>query len=201
MRTSLFQHAVLFGFLAVCAASLAAAQTDSPPTAAATNTQLTLDAKNSSITYMLVHKMHKVAGTSHGVEGRARIAENGQAQVAVRARVDTFDSGNSNRDEHMKETVEAAKYPFVELKAVGDASKPGQLPATVNRTFKVELTFHAVRKNFEVPVKLTYDPSGHIRAEGDLTISLDGFQIERPSLMFIKVDDAVRIHASLAFQP
>ena len=38
-------------------------------------------------------------------------------EIGGRAPLDSFDSGNSNRDEHMKEAVEAARYPLVELKA------------------------------------------------------------------------------------
>src|SRR5438067_775098 len=75
-----------------------------------------VDSKMSSIAYVLVHKLHTIHGVSKKVEGKARVAPTGQATVQVRVPVESFDSENVNRDEHMKETVEAAKFPSVELK-------------------------------------------------------------------------------------
>src|SRR5256885_17248982 len=90
-----------------------------------------VDAKGSSLTYHLVHKMHKVDGVSHKVEGKARLMPDGKAQVSVRVPSESFDSANVNRDAHMKEAVEAAKYPFIELKALGDGvTAPSTLPTT-----------------------------------------------------------------------
>ena len=74
--------------------------------------ELTVLPASSSITYHLVHKMHRVDGVSHKVEGKARLTPDGKAQVMVRAPSESFDSGNVNRDAHMKEAVEAAKYPW-----------------------------------------------------------------------------------------
>src|SRR3954471_15340430 len=90
-------------------------------------TELTIVPASSSITYHLVHKMHRVDGVTHKVEGKARLTPDGKAQVLVRAPSESFDSGNVNRDAHMKEAVEAAKYPWIELKALADGVKP---PAT-----------------------------------------------------------------------
>lgn len=78
------------------------------PAAVPAGTNLTVSTKDSSITYRLIHKLHKFDGVSKAVEGRARILPDGKTQVAIRAKVDSFDSGNANRDSHMKETVEAA---------------------------------------------------------------------------------------------
>src|SRR4051812_38009232 len=85
--------------------------------AAFADEDLGVDRGKSSITYHLVHKLHKFDGISKQVDGKARLLGDGRAQVMVRAAVESFDSGNSNRDEHMKETVEAARFPTVELKA------------------------------------------------------------------------------------
>ena len=153
-----------------------------------------------AITYHLVHKMHKVDATSHKVEGKARILPDGKAQVMVRAPSESFDSGNVNRDAHMKETVEAAKYPWVELKALGDGLvAPAAFPATVHKTFKAQLTFHGVQQVFDVPVDVTWESATSVKAATHFAISLDGYKIERPSLMFVKVDDELKLDATLDF--
>ena len=198
MRTS-----ILFALL--LSVSPAFAQTAAAPTPApapaATATNLAVSSKDSTITYHLVHKLHKFDGVCKSVEGRGRVLPDGKVQVAVRAKVESFDSGNANRDSHMKETIEAARFPLVELKAQGDSALPATFPATVDRTFKGELTFHGVKKILDVPVKLTYASATNIRAEAHLSLSLDEFKVERPSLMFVKIDDALQVDVNIAFAP
>jgi hypothetical protein len=38
-----------------------------------------------------------------------------------------------------------------------------------------------------------------VRANTTFSISLDGYKIERPSLMFVKVDDELKLDAKLTF--
>ena len=154
----------------------------------------------SSITYHLVHKMHRVDGTSHKVEGKARIAPDGKAQVMIRVPSESFDSGNVNRDAHMKEAVEAAKYPWIELKALGDGlTPPAQFPTTQKKSFKAQLSFHGIQQVFDLPVDVTWESASKVHATTTFAISLDGYKIERPSLMFVKVDDALKLDAKLTF--
>ncbi len=171
------------------------------PAAASAEELYTLDPSASTVTYHLVHKMHRVDGVSKRAEGKARLLPTGQVQVAVSAPVDSFDSGNVNRDASMKEAVEAARFPTVEVKALADAvAAPAGFPATVEKKAKVQLTFHGVQELLEVPVKIEWQAPGQVRVTGSFTISLDHHKVERPSLMFIKVDDALKIDAALAFR-
>lgn len=159
-----------------------------------------VDAKGSSLTFHLVHKMHKVDGASHKIEGKARLLPDGKAQVMVRAPSESFDTGNVNRDAHMKEAIEAAKYPWVELKALGEGvTVPATFPTTQKKTFKAQLTFHGVQQVFEVPVDITWESAQKVHAQVTFPISLDAYKVERPSLMFVKVDDELKVDAKLAF--
>ena len=162
--------------------------------------ELSVVPASSSITYHLVHKMHKVDGVSHKVDGKARLMPDGKAQVLVRAASESFDSGNVNRDAHMKEAVEAAKYPFIELKALGDGVKPpATFPTTEKKTFKAQLTFHGIQNVFDLPVEITWESATKVHAKTTFAISLDGYKVERPSLMFVKVDDELKLDAKLVF--
>jgi polyisoprenoid-binding protein YceI len=159
-----------------------------------------VDARDSTITYHLVHKLHHVDGTSHKVEGKARLQPDGKVQVMVRAPVESFDSDNVNRDAHMKETVEAAKYPWVELKALGEGvTPPAKFPTTEKKTFKAQLGFHGQQQQFDLPVELTWESPTRVKATVAFAISLDKYKVERPSLMFVKVDDELKLDAKLAF--
>lgn len=178
----------------------AQAPTASPaPATPAAPIDLSVDGKSSTIVYGLVHKLHKFEGTSHAVEGKARLLPNGQAQVMVRAPVESFDSGNTNRDAHMKEVVEAVRFGFVEVKAVGDAHMPAVFPTSIQKTFKAQVSFHGVQQLLDVPVRITFESPRRITAEATFEISLDASKVERPSLLFVKVEDAVKVVARIAF--
>ncbi len=69
----------------------------------------------SSLTYKLKHKLHEVVGTAKPSDGKARLLPDGTLQVAVRANVKDFDSGNGNRDAHMQEVTEAAMFPLIDF--------------------------------------------------------------------------------------
>lgn len=160
----------------------------------------TVQAKDSKIVFHVIHKFHRVDGVSKNIEGRAALLPGGRAQVEVRVAAESFDSGNVNRDAHMKETIEAARYPWVELKAIVDGvTPPATFPATVEATAKAQLTFHGVQQRMEVPVKLLFQSAKQVRAQSSFTVSLDACKVERPSLMFVKVDDQARIDADLLF--
>jgi polyisoprenoid-binding protein YceI len=155
---------------------------------------------NSKLTYFLVHKLHKFDGTSKKVEGKARILPTGQAQVGLRAAVESFDSGNNNRDAHMKEVTEAAKYPTVELKALCDGISLPPEAASVDKTCKAEITFHGIKKAIDLPVKLSWSSPTSVHATAKLSLSLDEFKVERPSLLFVKVDDTMEIVADVVLE-
>lgn len=171
----------------------ATARADAPPAG------LTVDTSHSVMIYHLIHKLHKFDGVSKQVSGKARLLPGGKVQVVITVPVASFDSQNVNRDAHMKETVEAARFPNVELKGVGDLPLPASFPATVDKIFKGQISFHGVQSQLDVPVKVIFDSPDKVRAEASLSLSLDAFKIERPSLLFVKVDDAMKVDVVIAF--
>ncbi len=157
-------------------------------------------APGSTISYLLIHKFHEVVGTSTVVEGRARLLPGGGLQVMVRAKVDSFDSGNGNRDAHMLEVTEAARFPLVTLKAAGTLTPPATYPATLALDLDGEVGLHGVTRAVKVPVTVTFTSPKEATAEGTLTLSLEAHGVERPSLLFVKVDDALVVKAKLRLE-
>ncbi|HZR09888.1 MAG TPA: YceI family protein [Myxococcales bacterium] len=157
-----------------------------------------LDLRQGTLTYTVVHKLHEVHGTSHQMEGRALAQPDGTVRVQVRAKLATFDSGNSNRDEHMREATHEAVHPFAEVKGtMSGVTLPlaGSREATLHAT--VEL--NGQKERMDVPVKL--EPAGAgVHATFSFPISLDRFKVERPELLLIKVDDRATISGDLRFE-
>lgn len=152
------------------------------------------------VTYHLVHKLHRVEGHCKAVSGRASLDAEGKLRVAITAQAAAFDSGNANRDAHMKEVVEAARYPTIEVRAIATNVQLPDATTTVHVMAKAQVDFHGVKKVLEVPVDLTSTSDGRMRAVSHFPVSLDEYKVERPSLFFVKVDDSVQIDAVLSFR-
>jgi polyisoprenoid-binding protein YceI len=157
-------------------------------------------ASGSTLTFRVVHKLHEVEGLSRTVEGRARLLPGGAVQVVVRSRVDAFDSGNENRDAHLREVTEAARFPVVQLKAVGQGAAVASYPATVEVALHGELTFHGRSLPLDVPVAVRFDRPDHASAEATFAVSLEAYGVERPALLFVKVEDRVEVQARLQLE-
>src|SRR3954468_80463 len=96
--------------------------------------------KDGSLTYTLVHKLHEVRGTTRKLEGLAKVQPGGPTLVQVRVPVASFDSGNSNRDSHMREATHEAAHPYVEVKGTLPALQlPLAGPTELPLDAKVEL--------------------------------------------------------------
>ena len=150
----------------------------------------------SAIHYTIVHKLHKVQAESKLVQGKAVLKPDGGLQVMVRAPISSFESGDGNRDEHMRETLEDSKYAFVTYKGVAKLAS-GTLPPKLDVVIDGELEFHGRKQPEKVTVHLDTAGPTATHATGHLTVSLDRYQIERPSLLFMKIDDACVIDFDL----
>jgi len=151
-----------------------------------------------TMSYTVVHKLHEVKGTTRKLEGLARLQPGGPTQVQVRAPEASFDSGNSNRDAHMREATREPLHPFAEVKGtLPPLTLPLSGPQDLTLDARVEL--NGIQQKQAIPVHL--EPSGErgVRARFSFPISLDAFQVERPELLLIKVDDRATISGELLF--
>ncbi|MBO0937157.1 YceI family protein [Fibrella sp. HMF5335] len=158
--------------------------------------KLVADKTKSTVTYSMVHPMHKWDGVSHDVNA-AMIYDEATKQiqnVAVAIRVATFDSQNQNRDSHMIEVLEGLKYPNVTFSSQDVKTNPdGSLTANG------KLTFHNVTK--PVSVKVTRrDVNGQMVMDGKFDLKLTDYGIERPSLLGLATEDQFSLAFSLAFK-
>lgn len=149
----------------------------------------------STLKYTVVHKLHQVDAASKQVEGKAVLKPDGTLLTEVRAPVTSFRSGDGNRDEHMDEVMEVGKFPLVVLKAIGKV--PAEGPLSLN----AQVDLHGVKKSYPVQVRLEPQPDGAVRATAAFDVDLDAHRIDRPSLLFVKIEDACRIDVDLLLRP
>jgi hypothetical protein len=154
-------------------------------------------ADGSTITYHLIHKFHAVEGIARAVEGKARLAPDGALQLAVRARVAAFDSGNSNRDAHMQEVTEAARFPAVTVRGSAEGLRLEAVPGAIEVPLRATLELHGVTRELAVTARVRFESPGRAEVEAAFPVSLTAHGVERPSLLFVKVDDRIEIVAKL----
>jgi polyisoprenoid-binding protein YceI len=159
----------------------------------------TVDPAASTIRYTIVHKLHRVEAVSKEIEGKAVLNADGSALAMVRVPAGSFRSGDGNRDGHVLEAVEAGKYPFVVVKGRASLGKDRALPPDPIR-LEGELDFHGVKTPLSVPVTLEVMPDGSLRARAAFDASLDRHQVERPSLLFVKIDDTCHVELDLVLR-
>jgi polyisoprenoid-binding protein YceI len=149
----------------------------------------------SSMTYRLVHPLHKIESTSKEVVYRLQGDPTTRGVTSVSASVDvtTFDSGNSSRDSHAMEVIDAISYPEATFASTSIASHGDSLNVTG------KLTFHGVTKDVTVRAKAVWGEKKLV-VDGSFDISLTAFSIERPALLLIPVEDDLRFSFSAGFR-
>ena len=149
----------------------------------------------SSITYRINHTLHHIEATSKDGWFRVEVDPAKKEIKSVTAQVDvmTFDSGNSNRDSHAMEVVESIKYPDVTF-ASSSVTQNGDSLSVAGK-----LTFHGVTKDI-VMTGVTKWSQNKLDVQGGFEVSITAFKIERPALLMIPVDDALKfaLHAAFA---
>ena len=157
--------------------------------------KLMADKSLSTVTYAAKHPLHKWEGISHDVN--CALIYNDETKqpeaVAVSIKVASFDSDNGNRDSHAMEVLEGLKYPNVTF--VSSDVKAG---ANGELTAKGSLTFHGVAKPATLRATRK-DAGGKLTITGEFPISLTDYNIERPSLMGLKVEDDMTLRFNVVF--
>jgi polyisoprenoid-binding protein YceI len=156
-----------------------------------------VDAKkdDASMTYRLTHPLHEIEATSKEVEYRAQLDPAKHEFVSVTGQVDvmTFSSGNSNRDSHAMEVIDAITYPYASFESTGITRSGDSLRVTG------KVTFHGVTRDVVIPAKSLWS-ADRVEVSGAFDLSLKAHSIDRPSLLMIPVDDELRFTFDAVFR-
>ena len=148
----------------------------------------------SSVTYRLSHLLHTIEAVSKDVTYRIEIDALKKEIKSVSAQVDvtTFDSGNSNRDSHAMEVIDAITYPNAAFSSTSIIQRGDSL------TVAGKLIFHGITKDV-VLLGVTKWSQNKLEVQGGFAISLTAFQVERPSLLMVPVKDELQFTLKASF--
>ena len=143
--------------------------------------------KESYLIYHLKHLFHEVEARSDSGQCMLDVdpVKKELQHVEVKVDVTSFDSGNSNRDSHAMEVIDAMSYP--------DAHFVSSSLYNSGDTLKVagKMTFHGITRDITLNAFPTWS-AGKLVVKGNFDLSLTEFQVERPSLLGIKVEDLLK---------
>ncbi len=151
--------------------------------------------EESSIVYSMKHPLHEWTGESKEINSILLMDEAKTTiyQVAVSAKLSTFDSKNANRDSHMMEVTEVLKYPSVTYVSSSVTIDGSDFTSSGN------MTFHGVSQPVAVKGKLTKEGNKLIFS-GDFSLKMTQFKIDPPSLMGISTNDDFKLEFKVTYQ-
>ncbi|GBF51143.1 YceI-like domain protein [Leptospira ryugenii] len=101
--------------------------------------------------------------------------------------VTKIDSGDEDRDEHIQEILGHPEHALIYIKV------ESILPNDQNYIIKGKLTIHGRTKDFESIAKVENKEKNIISTIGELEVTFSAYQLENPSLLFLKAKDQIKI--------
>lgn len=150
--------------------------------------------KSGTLNYHVHFAVKNVLGTSQSAKGKGH-CDDKVCEFLVAAPVKSFDSGDGNRDNHMIEVTKGALNPMVIVKV--QFPKSSDLKAIVA---KADVTFAGQTHTYS-DIKILGSQSGNItNVKGTIPMVLSHFNVERPSLLTVKIADEVPIDFDLNWE-
>ena len=148
--------------------------------------------ENSLITYFGVHYLHKWEGSTSDVNGVVSYNKaSEQYECSISVPLSTFSSGNDNRDSNMLVYCKAFDFPNINFQSTSIKVQ--------ENTLEIEgrIEFAGKEKEIKTSAKLNGLDNNLFAIEGELDILLSEFEVERPSLLFVEIEDIVKIKYSI----
>lgn len=155
----------------------------------------------SSMKFEVSAQLHMVHGQSKSFSGAIMgdPADITTARIQVALDPASMDTENEKRDKQLREQcMEVEKYPAIAFESTSITSDQPQLKEgqPVNATVKGKLKMHGMEKEITVPVKVTLK-GDEITAEGEMGVVLDDWKILRPKVVFVQVQNDVKINFTI----
>ena len=150
----------------------------------------------STLTWHITHPVHEVSGTSHAARGKGN-CDAGGCDFLIAVPVKSFDSGDSNRDLHMLQTVRGAEFPLV---IVRTRLAPSALSApTIDADLGVQFagqTAHYSHVPFERTMRGT-----DVEITGTVPARCSDFKIDRPSFLTVPIHNEIPVTVDTTWRP
>jgi YceI-like domain len=162
------------------------------PVLAGADTQWVL--KQSTLTYHVSHPLHQTEGISHAARGKGE-CHAGQCNFLIAVPVNSFDSGDSNRDLHMLQVTRGAQFPMVVVRA--QLLEAALASATLHADLEIQFAGQTVHFK-QLPFQLATQ-GNEIRLTGTIPATLSDFKIDPPTLLTIPIKNDMPVRVDMTW--
>jgi hypothetical protein len=160
---------------------------------AATYSQWSL--QNSTLTYHVSHPLHSSDGVSHAARGKG-VCQAGECDFLIAVPVNSFVSGDSNRDLHMLQVTRGAEFPMVSVRT--ELPEADLKSGTVSANLEIQFAGQTVQYK-QIPFQLVMQ-GNEAHLSGTIPATLSDFKIEPPTLLTIPVKNEMPITVDMTWQ-
>ena len=150
--------------------------------------------QESTLTWHVSHPRHEVEGTSHAAKGKGNCS-GGECDFLIAVPVNTFNSGDSNRDLHTLQVVRGGQYPMVIVRTRIPQSQLGA--STVYPDLDVQFagqTAHYAHVPFQ------RKPHGSdVEITGTIPATCSDFKIDRPQFLTVPIRNEIPVTVDLVW--
>lgn len=151
---------------------------------------------SSTLSYHMSHPMHQVDGVSRAAKGKG-VCHAGTCDFLIAAPVNSFDSGDSNRDLHMVQVTRGAQFPMVVVRTRITEQSPTS--GTIYADLEVQFAGHAMKYN-HVPFQKTTS-GNEVRITGTVPATCLDFKIDPPSFLTIPIKNEIPVRVDMTWRP
>ncbi len=152
--------------------------------------------QQSTLSYHMSHPMHQVDGVSHAAKGKG-VCKAGECDFLIAAPVNSFDSGDSNRDLHMVQVTRGAQFPLVQVRT--HISEQASSSATIYADLEVQFAGQTVKYS-HVPFQKTTN-GNDVRITGTVPATCSDFKIDPPSFLTIAIKNEIPVKVDMTWRP
>lgn len=150
----------------------------------------------STLSYHMSHPVHQVDGVSRAARGKG-VCSADACDFLVAAPVKSFDSGDTNRDEHMLQVTRGADFPVVSVRF--------RLPESELNSPTVycdlEVKFAGNTSHYmHVPFQQTIQGKTH-HITGVVPATLTDFKIPPPTFLTVPIKNEIPVKVDTTWQP
>lgn len=163
-----------------------------PSLVTASDSKISWKLAKSEITYTVTHPLHVVHGKSLAARGEGVRNPDGSYQFLVAVPVQSFDSGDNNRDLHMQETTRAGLYPLIKV----NVEIPKLIPEKVTQKLiaNTEIEFAGQKAKYsQLELDVLEWKDGQVHVTGTVPLTLKDFGIKPPSLLTVPIHDEIPV--------
>lgn len=149
----------------------------------------------STLSYHMSHPMHEVDGISHAAKGKGTCSA-GQCDFLIAAPVNSFNSGDTNRDLHMIETTRGAQFPMVVVRA----KFPESAAASATVYADLEVQFAGQTAHYQHLAFQRTELGNQVHITGVLPSTCSDFKIDRPSFLTVPIKNEIPVKVDLTWR-